>query len=140
MIAAAALLLLAAARRPPRAAVTVVRGGVTPRVTCAADPRFSYALYLPKDYDAARAWPILYVFDPRGRGAVAAELFADAAAAHGFVVASSNDTRSDDPAAPNAAAVTALWVDTHSRIAVDPEAPVRRRVLRHGAPRRAPGR
>ena len=90
-------------------------------MTCAADPRFSYALYLPKDYAPGRAWPLLYIYDPRGRGAVAAEIFAEAAAAHGFVVASSNDTRSDDPAAPNAEAVTATWVDTHSRIEVDPK-------------------
>jgi predicted esterase len=121
VIAAAALLLLGAAQAPAAGEVTVVRGGITPRVTCAADPRFSYALYLPKDYAPGRAWPLLYIFDPRGRGAVAAEIFAEAAAAHGFVVASSNDTRSDDPAAPNAGAVTAMWVDTHSRIEVDPK-------------------
>lgn len=118
MIAAAALLLLAAPSPAP-GAVTVARGAITPRVACAADPRFSYALYLPKDYDRGRSWPVLYVFDPRGRGAFAAELFAEAAAAHGFVVASSNDTRSDDPTAPNAEAIAAMWADTHARIEVD---------------------
>lgn len=130
MIVAAPLLFItaasiaAASAQAPAAApgdVTVVRGGITPRVTCAADPRFSYALYLPKDYGPGRSWPVLYIFDPRGRGAVAAEIFAEAAAAHGFVVASSNDTRSDDPTAPNAAAVTAMWMDTHGRIDIDPK-------------------
>jgi predicted esterase len=120
MIVAAAIVLLvpvAAAQSP--AAVTVKRGEITPRVPCAVDPRFSYALYLPKDYDRARPRPVLYVFDPRGRGVFGAELFAEAAAAHGFVIASSNDTRSDDPQAPNGEAIAAVWADTHSRIAVD---------------------
>lgn len=116
-----AALLLAAAPAAPPGEVQVVRGGITPRVVCASDPRFSYALFVPKDYVAERAWPLLYIFDPRGRGAFAADLFAEAAAAHGFVVASSNDTRSDDPTAPNPAAVTAMWVDTHGRIEIDPK-------------------
>jgi poly(3-hydroxybutyrate) depolymerase len=122
VIAAAAFLLLlptVSAQAPAPGAVAAVRGGITPRVACAGDPRFSYALYLPKDYDRGRSWPVLFVFDPRGRGAFAAELFAEAAAAHGFVVASSNDTRSDDPTAPNAEAIAAMWADTHARIAVD---------------------
>ena len=123
MIAAAGLLaVLAQSPAPPAtpAAVRVALGAITPRVACAGDPRYSYALYLPKDYDPARRWPVLFVFDPRGRGAEAAEVFLDAARAHGLVIASSNDTRSDDPAAPNAEAVTAVWNDAHARIAVDP--------------------
>lgn len=124
MIAAALVLLLSGAADPsppPAGAVTVKRGAITPRVPCAGDPRFTYALYLPKDYDRGRSWPLLYVFDPRGRGVFGAELFAEAAEAHGFVLASSNDTRSDDPAAPNAEAIGAMWADTHARIAVDPK-------------------
>jgi predicted esterase len=120
VIVAAALLLLSAPATSAGEA-QVVRGGITPRVVCAADPRFSYALYLPKDYERGRPWPVLFLFDPRGRGIVAAEIFAEAAAAHGFVLASSNDTRSDDPSAPNAEAITAMWADTHYRIDVDPK-------------------
>ena len=35
------------------------------------------------------------------------------------MLASSNDTRSDDPTAPNAEAIDAMWADTHSRLDVD---------------------
>jgi dienelactone hydrolase len=120
MIAAAVLLAAAAQSPPPPETARAALGAITPRIACAGDPRYSYALYLPKDYDPARPWPVLFVFDPRGRGAEAAEIFLDAARAHGLVIASSNDTRSDDPAAPNAEAVTAVWSDAHARIAVDP--------------------
>jgi hypothetical protein len=119
VIAAALLVLLPAAQAVPPGEVKVARGGITPRVVCASDPRFSYALYLPKDYAPGRAWPVLYVFDPRGRGAIAAEIFVEAAAAHGFVIASSNDTRSDDPRVANGDAIGAMWLDTHSRLAID---------------------
>jgi predicted esterase len=117
---AAAVLLAAVQSPPPPATVRVALGAITPRVVCADDPRYTYALYLPEDYDPARGWPVLFVFDPRGRGPAAAEIFRGAADAHGLVIASSNDTRSDDPAAPNAEAVTALWNDAHARLAVDP--------------------
>jgi len=117
-VIAAAVLVLAQAAAAPEAP-SVRRGAITPRVPCAADPRFSYALFVPDAYDPARAWPILFVFDPRGRGAEAAEVFRDAARARGVLIASSNDTMSDDPKAPNAAAVTAVWKDAHARLAVD---------------------
>ena len=116
-----AALLAAAALTVPPAGTAVRRGAITPEVRCDADPRFSYALFVPAAYDPARAWPILFVFDPRGRGAEAAEVFREAAAAHGVLIASSNDTMSDDPKAPNAAAVTAVWNDAQARLAVDPE-------------------
>ena len=115
---AAAVLVLAQAAGPE--AVAARRGAITPRVPCAGDPRFTYALFVPAAYDPVRAWPILFVFDPRGRGEAAAEVFREAAVAHGLLIASSNDTLSDDPKAPNAAAVTAVWKDAHSRLAVDP--------------------
>ena len=117
---AAALLAAALQSPPPPGAARVALGSVTPSVACASDPRFSYAVYVPAGYDAARRWPVLFVFDPRGRGAQAAEVFAGAAAAHGLLVVSSNDTLSDDPRAPNAAAVTAVWTDAHARFTVDP--------------------
>jgi predicted esterase len=115
-----AALALAAVVQPPPGAARVALGAVTPSVVCASDARFSYAVYVPAGYDPARSWPILFVFDPRGRGPHAAGVFQEAAAAHGLIVASSNDTASDDPAAPNAAAVTAVWTDAHARFAIDP--------------------
>jgi len=96
------------------------RGEVVPRVVCEAAPDRSYALYLPKSYTSDRAWPLLYLYDPRRRGAAAAERFREAAETYGWILAASNDTASDDPTAPNASAVNATWADTHQRFRVDP--------------------
>ncbi|MCM2254272.1 MAG: hypothetical protein NDJ94_01255 [Vicinamibacteria bacterium] len=109
-----------AAASPTAAPLSVVRGAITPKVECAAEPRFSYALYLPADYDPARKWPALFLFDPRERGPLAAALFKEAAALHGMILVSSNDTRSDDPRAPNNEAVMATWADAYSRLSLDP--------------------
>jgi predicted esterase len=95
-------------------------GEIVPRVVCEADPERSYALYLPTAYTSERAWPLLYLYDPRRRGAVAAERFREAAETYGWILAASNDTASDDPTAPNASAVNATWADTHRRFRVDP--------------------
>jgi predicted esterase len=113
-----ALLLQAPTPAPPP---KVVAGEIAGPVACASNPKLTYALYLPTRFTADRPWPILYIFDPRGRGKLAAELFKDVAERRGFILASSNDTESDNPNAPNAAVVNALWSDTHQRLPIDPK-------------------
>jgi tetratricopeptide (TPR) repeat protein len=79
----------------------------------------SYALYLPSAYNAQVKWPILYCFDARGRGKDVAENFRTAAEQYGYIVASSNNTRSDDPSWPNAQIISALWAITHRHFNID---------------------
>jgi predicted esterase len=110
---------LAQAASPAPETLRVRPGEIASGIRCGEAPRFSYELYVPTAFDPRREWPILYVFDPRGRGRVAAELFRAGAEARGFLVASSNDTESDNPDAPNAEVVRALWNDTHGRLPID---------------------
>ncbi|MEE8583330.1 MAG: hypothetical protein V3T83_00600, partial [Acidobacteriota bacterium] len=91
------------------------------KVECQAAPGQSYALYLPSDYTPQKQWPILYAFDPARRGMLPVELFQEAAERHGFIIASSNNFRSDQPTPDEAmAAQAAIWNDTHSRLSIDP--------------------
>jgi len=63
--------------------------------------------------------PVLLIFDPRGRSLLAAELFREAAETYGWIIVSSDNTRSDGPWEPNLAAIQALWPEIHSRIPAD---------------------
>ena len=113
----AATLAAAQAAAPPG---TLPLGQLVEGMRCESDPSQSYTLYLPRAYTAARRWPALLVFDPRGRSVLAAELFRAAAEAHGFILVSSNDTRSDGPMEVNTKALQALWPEVHLRYASDP--------------------
>jgi predicted esterase len=81
---------------------------VVENVAARTDPTQTYTLFLPKSYDGTRAHPVLLVFDPRGRGTQAARIFVDAAEEYGWVVISSNQTRSDGSHEPNERAIRAL--------------------------------
>jgi tetratricopeptide (TPR) repeat protein len=95
------------------------RGQLIERVACAASRGQSYALYLPSGYSPDRSWPVLYVFDARGRAMTPARLFRAAAEQYGYIVASSYDSSSDGPFEPNLKAMQAMWNDTHSRFKID---------------------
>ncbi|MFN2387070.1 MAG: alpha/beta hydrolase [Thermoanaerobaculia bacterium] len=95
------------------------RGSLIEKVTCRSAPGQSYALYLPPQYTADRAWPVLYAFDARGRALIPAERFQQAAAAWGWVVASSYGTRSDEKNDPSVEAIRAMWTDTRERLSLD---------------------
>jgi dienelactone hydrolase len=86
-------------------------------VTCEGDPTQSYALYLPSTYSAAKAWPIIYFFDPGGRGRRPLELYKDVAEKYGFVMAGSNNSRNFS--SDQSHSVNAIWLDTHRRFALD---------------------
>lgn len=115
---AAALFLLAAEPQAP-APPDLPHGRIVDRIACAGAPGQTYALYLPAGYTADRAWPILYVMDPRSRGTKAAETFRAGAEKYGFILASSDNTLSDGPMEPNIQAMRAMWADTHSRLRID---------------------
>ena len=123
MVHAAVLaLLLAAAPAPtsePPESIGLPKGRLIDGVACASDPTQSYSLFLPDGYDAARRWPVLLVLDPRGRSVPAAELFLEPARELGWIVVSSNDTRSDVGMDPNRRAINALWPEIHQRYAID---------------------
>jgi tetratricopeptide (TPR) repeat protein len=113
--------LPAAAQTPAPSALPpdIARGQVIEKVVTQSDPGQSYALYVPSAYKSDRAWPILYAFDARSDGKLVAERFRAGADKYGFLVASSNNSASDGPNAPNLASMRAMWADTHARFSID---------------------
>jgi hypothetical protein len=86
-------------------------------VACSADASQSYALYLPSNYTVEKRWPIIYFFDPGGRGRRPVEMYKDLAEKHGFIFAGSNNSRNFS--SNQSQAVNAIWQDTHVRFSLD---------------------
>jgi predicted esterase len=109
---------LGAAGVPP---VQAPVGEMVEGIACASDPTQTYTLYLPRGFDTAKRWPVLLIFDPRGRSVLAAELFREAADTYGWILVSSDNTRSDGPMEPNVVALRALWPEVHTRLPIEPD-------------------
>ena len=92
-------------------------GQIVPEVACAGDSSQSYALYVPRAYTVARAWPVIFAFDPGARGRVPVERYQAAAERYGFIVAGSNNSRNGS--AENSKAIVAMTGDVLSRFSVD---------------------
>ena len=86
-------------------------------VTCESDAAQTYVLYLPSGYTPAKRWPIIYFFDPGGRGRRPLELYKDIAETYGFIMAGSNNSRNFS--SDQGKAVNAVWQDTHARLGID---------------------
>jgi len=104
---------------PAPAAPLLPTGTVIGKIVCQAAPNESYALYLPSGYRPDRTWPIVYALDARSHGPEVAGILKAGAERYGWIVASSNNTMSDQSIDPNVAAVRAMWADTHARLALD---------------------
>ncbi len=111
-----AMIVLAALASLP--AEDLPRGQVVDRVPCLGDPDQSYALYLPSGYRPERSWPIVYCFDPGGRGGIPIALFKEGAEKLGYILAGSNNSR-NGPWEAIFKAARSVWVDTHARLAID---------------------
>ena len=93
-------------------------GTVVARIQCDDDAKQSYALYLPSNYAAERAWPIIYCFDALGQGRRPVERFQQAAEQYGYIVVGSNNSR-NGPWAITVAAAEAMLRDTQRRFHLD---------------------
>jgi dienelactone hydrolase len=91
--------------------------GQIANVICASDSTESYALYLPSAYTPAKRWPIIYFFDPAGRGGRPIGLYKDVGENYGFILAGSNNSRNFS--SDQSKAVKAIWEDTHLRLSLD---------------------
>jgi tetratricopeptide (TPR) repeat protein len=106
---------------PSQNAPGMAVGHILEGIVSEADPAQTYAVFLPPAYTTDRTWPLLLVLDARGRGRLGAELFQPGAEAHGYVILSSDLSRSDDEVEPNLRAVAAMLQDARRHLAVDPE-------------------
>lgn len=95
------------------------KGIIIPKIICKSDPTQSYSLYLPKDYNIKKKWPILFLFDPAARSMIPMKLFKDAAEKYKYILLCSNNSR-NGPSKPIVDAIKAIWIDSHKYLSINP--------------------
>ncbi len=96
----------------------IEKGRIIDKVVCSAAPDQSYALYLPSSFDSSMKYPVLFLFDPSARGALAVETFRAAAESLGWILVGSNNAQ-NGPQKENARAALAVWTDARGRLPID---------------------
>jgi tetratricopeptide (TPR) repeat protein len=97
----------------------IPKGEIADHVQSAYDPSQTHAIYVPNSYTPEKKWPILFCYDARGRGRIPAELFQEGAERLGWIIFSSNHSRSDDPHFSNLVVLNAMWNDAHKWFSLD---------------------
>jgi len=97
----------------------IPKGEIADHIQSSYDPNQTHCIYLPSNYTPEKKWPILFCYDPRGKGHVPAELFREGAERLGWIIVSSNHSRSDDPHYSNLPVLNAMWNDAHRWFPVD---------------------
>lgn len=77
--------------------IRISKGGVTDSLPIPGLSEDTYALYTPRDYSADKSWPVVFVFDPLGRGASTANLFRLAAEEQQYLIVASNFNLTNKP-------------------------------------------
>ncbi|MBU4405669.1 MAG: hypothetical protein KKG79_08725, partial [Acidobacteria bacterium] len=93
-------------------------GQIFDPLPCLHDAGQSYALYLPTAYQPGRRWPVMYCFDPGGKGSIPVGLFREGAEKYGCILVGSNNSR-NGPWEIILQASRAIWRDSHARLAID---------------------
>lgn len=112
--------MLGALGAPMALYAQIPAGQVVERITYRDDTTQHFALYAPPQYDPSKAWPVVFLMDPRGRAMVPLNLFKRGAERFGYVLVSSYNTVSDSSVEPNDNAVDAMLRWTQRTVKLDP--------------------
>jgi dienelactone hydrolase len=97
----------------------IPKGEIADHIQSAYDPNQTHCIYVPGNYTPEKKWPILFCYDARSRGKIPAELFREGAERLGWIIFSSNHSRSDDPNFSNLNVLNAMWSDAHKWFSLD---------------------
>ncbi|MCM4158050.1 hypothetical protein [Gramella sp. AN32] len=74
-----------------------IKGSVTDSLPINLEKSATFALFAPSNYTSEKEWPVLFVFDPLGRGKSSANLFRNVAENQGYLIISSNINIKEKP-------------------------------------------
>lgn len=79
----------------------------------------TFALYLPNDFTKEKAWPVVFVFDPEGRGRAAVQLFRQGAEKQGYIIVASNNITKKDSLLTNLQVAGRMMTTTFKYFPID---------------------
>ncbi len=92
---------------------------VIKKINCTADASQSYALYLPKDYNAETKKGAIFFFDPHGDGALPLEKYKSLAESLNFIFVGSNNSKNGNDWPTTQNVCDALFSDCQKRLNID---------------------
>ncbi len=72
---------------------TFETGKIIDSVSISNSTTETFALYLPKSYDASKPLPVVFIFEPAARGRIGIEPFIEASKTYEYILICSNDAR-----------------------------------------------
>jgi len=97
----------------------VQKGVIIDNVACKKDASQSYCLYLPVNYDITRSYPIIYAFDPHGKGRIPVALMKKSAERLGFIIVGSNNSKNGLSEVEINVIASGLLSDTKLKLSID---------------------
>lgn len=76
--------------------ITLKKGVVIDSLSVNDSIQETFALYLPTSFTQEASLPVIFIFDPQGRGGRAVQLFRQAAEEQGYILAASNNILEDE--------------------------------------------
>jgi hypothetical protein len=92
------------------------RPGIAEKITCQAEPKWTYWLYLPQDFHTGKSWPVCFVMDAGGGSQGTLNRYLPAAERLGIILAASGESKNDF--ADSDLAMMAMLKDVYARIPV----------------------
>lgn len=70
--------------------ITLKKGAVIDSVPIRDSVQETFSVYLPTSFEMSKKWPVLFIYDLKGRGKRAVGMFKEAAEEQGYILAASN--------------------------------------------------
>ncbi len=70
--------------------ITLKRGAIIDGIKVSDSIADTFAIYLPSTFEMTKKWPVLFVYDTKGRGKRVISMFREAAEEQGYILAASN--------------------------------------------------
>ncbi len=96
-------------------------GIIIEKVICKKDSSQNYALYLPKNYDSKKMYPIVYIFDAHGTGKLPIEKYKELAEKYNYILIGSNNSKNGNSWEQSSNIAQTLFEDSQNRLSINPK-------------------